>query len=89
MTLNFSAGYSADVELLLEVDGVCHELSHTASDSVRLRKPARLLAGPAELIVRIDGVESRQPVVLPKGLSPPEQHVHYVSRSEAIHSVSR
>lgn len=83
MSMNFGAGYSADVALSLETGGLRHELSHAGSDYVRLRSPAQLPAGPAELIVSVDGRETRRIVNLVCAISPPERKVRYEAFDQA------
>jgi hypothetical protein len=64
-------GYSSNVELRLFVGGESIDVAQTGRDSVILREPRELAAGPAELIITIDGRTDRLPIVLrPTGTGP-------------------
>lgn len=54
-----SHGYSASVAMTLVVAGREYPLSHVGPTHVRLREPAPIPTGEAELIVSIDGDEDR------------------------------
>jgi hypothetical protein len=54
-----SAGYSADVRLMLVLNGRRLPLAQTGPDDVILPEAAVIPAGPAELLAVIDGRERR------------------------------
>ena len=54
--------YSAAVQLRLRVNGCVFSASHVSRDEVVLREPTALPDGPAEILVTVDGQESRYPV---------------------------
>ena len=68
--------HSAEVQLLLEVQGRTHSLSHLGPDYVRLRTPVAIPPCNAEIIMRIEGHEQRWRVRLPDGAVPFETKVY-------------
>jgi hypothetical protein len=50
------------VDLNLRVNGCVFPLTHTARDRVILQQETPLPEGPAEVVVTIDGVETRRAV---------------------------
>lgn len=56
------SGYSASVSLRLRVNGCVFPLTHAGPDRVILQEPAPLPDGDAELIVTVDGQETRRRV---------------------------
>lgn len=57
-------GYSADIDLRLVRNGESIDVAKTGPDRITLTEPRELSAGPAELIITIDGHETVHPVVL-------------------------
>jgi hypothetical protein len=57
-------GYSAVVELRLMLNGESIDVAKTGPDRITLVEPRELPAGPAELIITIDGRDTIHPVVL-------------------------
>ena len=71
MRQNTSVGrYSSVVSLQLLVDGRAYGLSHTGPEFVILDTPAMLRAGPATVVVVVDGNEHRTEVILPEAAEP-------------------
>ena len=71
MRQNTSVGrYSSVVSLQLLVDGRAYGLTHTGPDFVILETPAALRAGPATVVVVVDGNEHRTEVILPEPAEP-------------------
>ena len=60
-------GYSAHVELTLIVAGDRIELAQVGHQRIYLRSPMTLPAGPAELIVQVDGNARRKNITIPPG----------------------
>ena len=58
-----SEGYSAEVDLRLDVNGEILDVSQTGKDSLILREP-RCLSGPATILVTIAGQTDRREVVI-------------------------
>ena len=77
-----SLGYSSDVQLSLIVAGREYELSQIGPTGVRLREPADLPAGEAEIVMLVDGEECRWTVILPDGAVPFERDVPTMDPSE-------
>jgi len=63
------SGYSATVEMFLDIDGVRHDVSHMGSEFVILAQPVN--HPPCEGVVglTVDGRLKQWPVRLPDGLS--------------------
>jgi hypothetical protein len=59
-----AAGYSADVQLFLIVDGRTYALAQIGPDFVTLREPAELPTADAEVVMVVDGRENRWAVTL-------------------------
>lgn len=59
-----TSGYSAEVDLQLRVNGCLFAATHVGGDRVILAEAAKLPDGPAEVIVTVDGVEDRFPVLI-------------------------
>ncbi len=71
MRQNTSVGrYSSVVSLQLVVDGTTYGLSHTGPDFVILESPALVPAGPATVVVTVDGNEYRTEVIIPEATGP-------------------
>ncbi len=64
------AGYSSDVRLFLLAGGQSYKLSEIGPNFVRLRTPAFVPPGDAEVLMLVDGVERRWPVTLEIGAVP-------------------
>jgi hypothetical protein len=56
--------------LFLLVNGQSHKLAQIGPDFVRLRQPAEIPAGPAEILMVVDGAEHRWSVTLKDGAVP-------------------
>jgi len=65
-----AAGYSSNVRLFLLANGQSHKLAQIGPDFVRMREPAFIPAGPAEILMVVDGVEHRWSVTLKDGAVP-------------------
>lgn len=63
-------GYSAVVDLRLIRNGESIDVAKTGPDRITLVEPRELDAGPAELIITIDGRETIHPVVLQATVGP-------------------
>jgi hypothetical protein len=68
-------GYSATVQMFLEIDGVRHDVSHMGPEFIILPQPPN--HPPCEAIVglSVDGRLKQWPVSLPDGLSEASQRV--------------
>jgi hypothetical protein len=64
------AGYSSDVRLFLLAGGQSYTRSQIGPNFVRLRAPAFIPAGEAEVLMLVDGVERRWPETLEIGSVP-------------------
>lgn len=78
MTAN-SAGYSAQVEMYLIVHGRKLEIGQLGPAHCIVRKPVPVLPGVGEIVVIVDGSESRTPVDLPDGIAADVRRVAYRS----------
>jgi hypothetical protein len=58
------SGYSANVSLRLRVNGCLFPLTHAGRDFVIFKDPTVLPEGDAELIVNVDGHETRRLVTI-------------------------
>ena len=69
---SYSVGHSAEVDIRLQVGGVCLDVVQLGSDFLMLEERCRSLlpSCDAELIVEIDGDIDRRPVFLPEGICP-------------------
>ena len=65
-----AAGYSSNVRLFLLTNGQSHKLAQIGPDFVRLRQPAEIPPGPAEILMIVNGVEHRWSVTLKVGAVP-------------------
>jgi len=65
-----AAGYSSNVCLFLLTNGQSHKLAQIGPDFVRLREPAEIPPGRAEILMVVDGVEHRWSVKLEIGAVP-------------------
>ena len=63
-------GHSAEVQMHLVLNGSILPLSHLGPNYVRLRESAEVPPCDAQIVLVIDGHESRWPVHLPEGLQP-------------------
>jgi hypothetical protein len=57
-------GYSSVVDLRLIVNGETVDVGQTGPDRIMLRQPRELPAGPAELVITVDGKKTTYPIVL-------------------------
>ena len=64
-----NGSYSADVELSLRIDQTVFPLHKISPTRAVLRHPVDLAAGPAELVVSVDGNDEISNVRLPLGAS--------------------
>jgi hypothetical protein len=69
-------GYSAVVDLRLEWNGSSIDVAKTGPDRITLSEPRELPAGPAELIITVDGKKTTYPIVL-QGTNGPQTVVSY------------
>lgn len=64
----WSDGYSADVEIFLLIDDQRHDVAQIGAGSLILRRPREIAPDTtARLIIRIDGREDDEQVLLPDG----------------------
>ncbi len=56
--------YSASVDLQLQLNGETIDVAKTGPDRITLSEPREIPAGPAEIVVTVDGRKSIYPVVL-------------------------
>ncbi len=68
MNTNASLGYSADVRMHLNVNGFVLSIGQLGPDFIILRNPAEHPPAEAEIVLSIDGEESRWNVHLPEGI---------------------
>lgn len=59
-----SLGYSSVVDLQLFVNGEAIDVGQTGPDRITLSQPRELAAGPAELVISVDGKKTTYPIVL-------------------------
>ena len=74
------AGYSSNVQLRLIIAGREYPLAQIGPDFVMLREPADLPSCDAEVVMMIDGHESRWPITLQHGATRAELEVATVDR---------
>ena len=78
-------GYSAQVELHLQVNGSRLGLSHVGRDMFIFREPHALApATEGTLIVKIDDFEKRQTVLLYDGATLSSKHVNFKRCSGSV-----
>ena len=63
-------GYSADIRMRLNVNGFVLPIGQLGPDFIILRDPTEHPPADAEIVMSIDGEESRWNVHLPEGNSP-------------------
>lgn len=71
--MNFTreeVGHSANVRMNLVFNGSSFAISHLGPDYVRLQDAVEMPPCDAQIVMVIDGHESRWPVHLPQGLHP-------------------
>jgi len=73
--------HSADVQLALHADGRCYKLAQLGPDFVILDQPQQIFAQEAEIVMCVDGHESRWPVRLAEGASPSSHVTRIVART--------
>jgi hypothetical protein len=69
-------GYSAEIDLRLDVNGEILDVAQTGKDSLILREP-RSLSGPAVILVTIAGQTERREVVLSSSSQEPSREVQF------------
>jgi hypothetical protein len=74
-------GYSAEIDLRLQLGEQIISLHAVGPERIKLREPMDAPPGPAEVIVIIDGEESRSPVMLPDGLSRDSKYARTIRES--------
>jgi hypothetical protein len=80
-------GYSAQVQLHLQLDGSRLPLSHVGPDMLIFREPQAIAAATeGTLIVKIDDFERRQPVVLYNGATPDSKRALFRRCGGAVES---
>jgi hypothetical protein len=82
-------GYSAEVELNLQLGDRVISLHAVGPERVKLREPIDAPPGPAEVIVIVDGDEERTPVMLPDGLSRDSKYARTIRESASAKLPSR
>lgn len=75
------SSYSAEVDMFLEFDGDKLPLGQLGPSHCIVERTRSLPPGEAEIVLQIDGRESRLPVFLPDGISPNQPRVAYQSRN--------
>lgn len=83
MTAN-SSSYSAHVEMYLLLDDQTLPLGQLGPAHCILDQPAQFPPRQGEIVLNIDGSESRLPVYLPDGASPATCRVSYVLQTANI-----
>jgi hypothetical protein len=78
--LSSRGGHSAEVEMLLLVNGDSIPIAQMGPDFLLLDKPFDHPPSPASLILRVDQNESRWDVHLPQGISSSSQRVAISAR---------
>jgi hypothetical protein len=73
------SGYSADVRIQLRLDGRCLPVAQLGPDFLILRSPTDYPPSDAEIILSIDGDESRWPVRLADGITRQTQKTRVIS----------
>lgn len=68
-------GYSATVQMFLEIDGVRHDVSHMGPEFVILAKPVKCPPCSGVVSLSVDGRLKQWPVSLPAGVSESVQRV--------------
>ena len=68
MVMQQQAGHSAEVEMQLLLNGYTLPISHMGPGHIRLRQPTQHPPAEAEIVLMIDGHESKWRVMLPEGL---------------------
>jgi hypothetical protein len=63
------SGYSATVQMFLEVGGVRHDVSHMGPEFIILAKPVNCPPCEAVVGLSVDGRLKQWPVKLPEGIS--------------------
>jgi hypothetical protein len=63
------SGYSATVEMFLDIEGVRHDVSHMGPEFVILAKPVNRPPCAGIVGLSVDGKLKQWPVCLPDGLS--------------------
>jgi hypothetical protein len=74
-------GHSAEVDLRLKIGDRILSLHAVGPERIKLREPIDAPPGPAEVIVSIDGEESRSAVMLPDGLSRDSKYARTIRES--------
>lgn len=69
--------YSSNVELKLDVDGRELNIEQIARDYFILRDKVTVDATEAELVIIIDGIVERKPIILPNGICKSLDRVQY------------
>ncbi|HZN34637.1 MAG TPA: hypothetical protein VFB80_12505 [Pirellulaceae bacterium] len=82
MTAN-SAGYSAHVEMFLILNGQQFDLGQIGPEHCIVRNPAEVPPSPGEIVLIVDGNETRLQVYLPHGISSSSRKVAYRPASPA------
>lgn len=63
------SGYSATVEMFLDIDGVRHDVSHMGPEFIILAKPVNYPPCEGVVGLTVDGRLKQWPVRLPDGIS--------------------
>jgi hypothetical protein len=74
---------STDVDGWVIVEGARHPLWQIGPDRLMLRQPSVLSPGQAEVLLSIDGTESRMRVFLPEGSSASSPFITYRKLEDA------
>ncbi len=75
--LNSITRYSSQVTILLLIAGVELEVAQVTNSVLFLREPFETDVESAELIIRVDGTENRNPIVVPQGIRRDSRLVSY------------
>ena len=79
----FSTGYSAKVRLWLECEGEIIPLAQVAPDWIMPDRSCDLPASKGVVVVEVDGIEHRRPVLLPEGISADSTRVNVQPQATA------
>lgn len=71
-------GYSARIELWLELDGVCQNMGQIGPEWFILRDEVKAPPQNGTAIIRVDDSENRIPVFLPDGIDPEITKTRYI-----------
>ena len=78
MLIDQTGGYSANVDIRLEVEGVVLDVAQVDRDSLILREPYESApTGNARIVITVDGREHPHPVILHQGIQKESRQVNF------------